>query len=295
MNGSNTTPSLEVVCPIRNGGMHFAATLRSLRGQGGDGCSLLISDNFSSDGKPWRDTLVELAGWQVRVIQPPRELGRVEHWNWACEQSTGTIVKLIMSGDQINPDSLRALRETFASHPGISLAFGQNRIRETDKEFVAGAPHAGGEITHPEFIALSLQHFNFIGTLSAVAFRGDVLRTALPFHAEYAWTADWRLYSRCLKTAPAWCLPQPVCLLDRTFARLSSSRKIIGGSLREEWRYLAELAQEAPGSQLSHFLHRAKMVGFQCCVKYGRAVIPHPLRKILGACYRAIAPDRSAG
>ena len=49
--------SLEVVCPVRNGGAAFRDTLRSLAAQAQPGCSLLISDNYSTDGNPWADVL----------------------------------------------------------------------------------------------------------------------------------------------------------------------------------------------------------------------------------------------
>jgi hypothetical protein len=279
----------EVVCPVRNGGPHFAKTLRSLRDQGGAGCALLISDNFSTDGNPWRETLPELAGWEVRVVQPPSELGRVEHWNWACQRSTAQVLKLMMSGDLAEPGALGEMRAALAEHPETTLAFGQNRVRETGKEYVAGGLPAGGAVSRAEYLALSLRRFNFIGTLSGVAFRGDTLRAALPFEAAHPWTADWRLYTRCLNLGPAWSLHRPVCLLDRTIARFSSSTKVIRGSLREEWVYLRELARLSPGDRAGSFFGRLRIVGFQAVVKYGRALLPRPLRKAMGACYRMVA------
>lgn len=282
-------PELEIVCPVRNGGMHFAATLRSLRGQGGPGCSVLVSDNHSTDGNPWQEAVPELIDWEVRIIKPEAELGRVEHWNWAAGQSGAKLVKIVMSGDQMEPGTIASMREAFAREPALSLVFGQNRILEQDKQYVSGVNHPGGLVTHQEFVALSLRYFGFIGTLSGVVFRGEVLGKALPFEKDYAWAADWRLYARCLQQGPAWYLPQPSCVLDRRIARFSSSARVIGRSLREEWAFHRELSRLAPGDPAGRFLGRLKRVGFHAVVKYGRAFIPRPIRKAMGACYRVVA------
>lgn len=287
-------PEFEVVCPVRNGGKHFSATLRSLHGQGGPGCALLISDNYSTDGNPWQEALAELTGWEIRMLKPPAELGRVEHWNWALGESSAGVVKLMMSGDVLEPGAIESMRAAFAANASVGLVFGQNRIREVDKEYVTGAPRDGGLLAREEFIALSLRYFGFTGTLSGVAFRGDVLRAALPFQKEHAWTADWRLCARCLDLAPAWYLPQPVCILDRTIARFSSKPSVIWRSLREEWAFLGELSRMAPNDPAGRLWARFKRVGFMAVAKYGRVVIPRPIRKVMGACYRAIAGKEGA-
>lgn len=281
---------IEIVCPIRNGGQNFAATLKSLCAQRGANRHILISDNFSTDTQPWRETLAEMTGWSVRIVQPPEELGRVEHWSWACAQSAAEIIKPVMAGDQLEPTALDQFEKAFDESPGCSFAFGQTRIREHDKELMVSPPCAAGEIERDRFVELSLKHFNFTGTLSAVAFRGAALRGVLPFDGRWPWTADWRLLADCCRKGPAFYIAAPVCVLDRTLGRYSSRTSSIGPGLREEWMYLAELARERFPEQCCPLMwSRMKQMSQIAVAKYGRATLPAWLRKPLGACYRGIA------
>lgn len=279
----------EVVCPIRNGGENFAATLSSLRDQGGTGGALLISDNFSTDGQPWRSKLEALKGWTIRVIQPPAELGRVEHWNWACEQSDAPCVKPMMSGDLLTTGAIANLQNALNQNPDAAFVFGQTHLREADKQSLIGPPHGGGPMEWDTFLTLSLAHCNFTGTLSAIAFRGKNLRAALPFDPRWPWTADWRLLAACARNAPCFYLPEPVCVLDRTQGRYSSRASTIWPSLREEWIFLTELARERFPDKCCPLLgSRINQLALAGAAKYGRATLPKWFRKPLGACYRVV-------
>jgi hypothetical protein len=284
---------IEIVCPIRNGGQNFSATLASLRAQGGANRRLLISDNFSSDAQPWRTALEEMKDWSIRIVQPPQELGRVEHWSWACGQSDAEIVKLVMAGDRLERAALDRFEKAFETSPACSFAFGQTRIREHDKELTVSPPCGAGELEWSAFVELSLAHFNFTGTLSAVAFRRDFLRDALPFDARWPWTADWRLLAACCRKGPGIYIAEPVCVLDRTLGRYSSRTSTIGPSLREEWVFLTELSRERyPEKRNPLFWSRLKQISQIAATKYGRAVLPAWFRKPLGACYRSLAQLR---
>lgn len=272
--------TLEIVCPVRNGGDAFRETLRSLAPLARPGCTLLISDNFSTDGNLWADLLPELTAWQPRIIRPPAELGRVEHWTWALRQSTAQLVKPMMSGDFLAPTCVERVLAAADAHPEASFSFCQSRMLEVEKEYVAGPLIPEGLISSERFRELTVEQGNVAGALTGVTFRRDILFSALPFDTAFPWSADWRLYCRCAAVAPCYFIAEPLCLLNRRIARFSSSPRFVLLSLREEWGFLREFG--------ASFSQRLKLVGFQGVAKLGRVVLPARIRKPLGALYRLL-------
>src|SRR5690348_1069158 len=98
--------TIEVLIPVRNPTEVFAKTIDSLAAQTDKKFSVLISDNFSTRGTEHIEASLQTlsaAGISARKIQPPSELGRVEHWNWLHHQSQADWLKPLFAGDWLEP------------------------------------------------------------------------------------------------------------------------------------------------------------------------------------------------
>jgi hypothetical protein len=118
--------TLEIILPVRNPTEVLAQTARSLTGQTDRGFSVLISDNYTTKGGEWLDATMnefQKAGIAARRIQPPVELGRVEHWNWAHHQSGAEWLKPVFAGDWLELDYVAKLRAAHAANPACRYIF----------------------------------------------------------------------------------------------------------------------------------------------------------------------------
>ena len=117
---------LEVLIPVRNPTEVFEKTVESLAAQTDKNFSVLISDNFSTKGSEFFEAALKklsAAGIAARKVQPPAELGRVEHWNWLHQESKADWFKPLFAGDWLEPIYIARLRETVAANPSCRYVF----------------------------------------------------------------------------------------------------------------------------------------------------------------------------
>src|SRR5207249_7634473 len=115
---------LEVVIPVRNPGDKLLDTIASLETQTDRSFDVLISDNFSTKGHEWIDGAISrlaVAGISARVVRPPFELGRVEHWNWAHGQAQSDWLKPLFVGDLLGHRYIETLRARVDARPEARL------------------------------------------------------------------------------------------------------------------------------------------------------------------------------
>src|SRR3954471_7937316 len=90
-------PLLEIVIPLRKPTDVLLKTARSVAAQTErDAIAVLLSDNGAAPEDPVAAearAILREAGVQVRLVRPPEELGRVEHWNWSHRQATAEWIK----------------------------------------------------------------------------------------------------------------------------------------------------------------------------------------------------------
>jgi hypothetical protein len=275
----------EVIIPVRNGGLALTNSIQSLLPALAAGrVSLTISDNFSTDGSPWRKQLEALPAAQWRLIQPPAPLGRVEHWSWAFAQGRSPWIKPLMAADCVDTGFWDWADETVARFPAVGFLFCGLAIFDPGRAH----PESKREISSTEITTLyELAEFsrdavrcqNSPGALTQVMVRADVLTRALPFDPQYAWTADWRFYHRCLQQAPAAGTRTRWVCQDRSIARFSTSWNGLIGSVREEWQFASMQAAVAGVSPLKALGARCKASGFKLTMLLGRKMLPRWLRR----------------
>jgi hypothetical protein len=278
----------EIVLPVRNGGSTVVNSIESvLCCKNVRHLLLTISNNYSTDGCPWKTALQRFPQDKWRILSPPQPLGRVEHWGWAFAQARLPWVKPLMVGDLIENGFWDWVAPAMTQFPQAGMLFCQMFIIDPSRAHPeAGKSMSGDNLTtglyeYHDFVRDAIRACSRPGALSQVLIRADILRAALPFEPEFPWTADWRFYERCIKQAPAVETRARFVYLDRSIARLSTSWKGMRGSFLEEWRFAAEQAALARVFPMKAFLLRLRPVARAVLFKIGRLLLPRPLRAFL--------------
>jgi hypothetical protein len=278
----------EVIIPVRNGGTALANSIRSvLTHPPGISVFLTISDNFSTDGSPWKAALKQFPQEQWRIISPPQPLGRVEHWSWAFAQGNAAWIKPLMTGDRVGPlfwmwaeTVLREFPLTGMLICGAVTIDPRRANPENEKldiEACATMLYGPKEFSHDAVNCL-----NNVGALSQILVRRDVFESALPFEPRFSWTADWRLYWKCIQIKPAAKTDARLVCLDRSISRLSTSWGAMKTSLIEDWRFSAEHAELLGMPSTKTLLARIKVLGHRFAFSLARKLLPRSFRKLLG-------------
>lgn len=278
----------EVIIPVRNGGLALVNSIQSVLSCPNAGRLLLtVSDNFSTDGAPWKRLLENFPRQAWRVLSPPQSLGRVEHWTWAFAQAQLPWVKPLMVGDLIENTYWDWASAAIEKNPQAGLLFSGSRTIDPARAHphdgaVASTSQANTSIyTNDDFIRDAVACCNRIGALSSLLVRADLMRQALPFEPEFSWTADWRFCKRVLQRAPALQTTALLVALDRSIPRLSTSWKGLRNSFGEEWRFAAEQAASVHASRAKAFAIRCRVIGVKMIFVMGKKLLPRSVRGFL--------------
>jgi hypothetical protein len=276
----------EVIIPVRNGGQALVNSIESILAAPSAGQILLtISDNFSTDGSPWKTALKQFPQEQWRIISPPQPLGRVEHWSWAFGQGQLPWIKPLMTGDRVEIDFWNQATTAIFRFQEAGIFFSAASALDPSRAHPETAVSTEATelrlYSHKDFMWDALRCLNPVGALSQVLVRADILRAALPFDFAFPWTADWRFYKRCLQQSPAVQSCEQLVCLDRSIARLSTSWKGVRGSFREEWKFAASQAVELNIPSATAFWLRSKALGLKMCFAMGKRILPRSVRAFL--------------
>jgi hypothetical protein len=122
---STMPPLLEIVIPLRKPTDVLLKTARSLAAQTErDGFAVLFSDNGTAPEDPVAAQAIALlreAGISTRLVRPPEELGRIEHWNWSHRQSTAEWIKPLFVGDWLEPEYAATVLHRIREKPAADL------------------------------------------------------------------------------------------------------------------------------------------------------------------------------
>ncbi len=219
--------SLEVILPLRNPPAEFLQTVASLLAQDDRDFQVLLSDNYSRTGREHLDAAVDQlrgAGIPVRVVRPPLELGRVEHWNWAHLEATAAWVKPIFAGDWLAPGYVRQLRAGTAAHPDCRYAFTNFVLHRVGKPpETSASPWAGGY--HPATVMRDrvLTHGMQFGPPSAAAFAREAFVLLGGYPTTLPICADSVLFCKLAARFGVLGLAEPLCHFNIHEARFSTS------------------------------------------------------------------------
>ena len=168
-----------------------------------------------------------------------------------------------MVGDMVEKEYWDWAERAMAKYPQAALFFSGSRTIEPDRAHPDDPTASSAGVldsnlySYEDFMRDAVQCYNRIGALSGALFRADIMRRALPFEAEFPWTADWRFCKRFLQQAAAVQTTAPLVHLDRSIPRVSTSWKGLRGSFGEGMeirRGTGSVGQRIPSQSLFHSL-----------------------------------------
>jgi glycosyltransferase involved in cell wall biosynthesis len=187
-------PKVSVVLPTFERWSLLARALSSVLEQTEADLEVLVIDDCSSDDTPAR--LAAVTDPRLRVLRQDPNQGVARARNRAIEDASGEWIAFLDDDDFWAPtrlsESLRAIDEAGASWGyGAAISVGTDGARRV----MMPAP--------PEALHDGLLELNLVGPPSTATVRRDLLREVGCFDDELSVIADWDLYVRLSRRAPA--------------------------------------------------------------------------------------------
>jgi len=241
--------TITVVIPSRNPTEVMRESISALEAQRNRDFSVLISDNHSSSGREYLDeaeTRLKAAGIAVQRIQPPAELGRVEHWNWAMHQVATDWIKPLFLGDALYPEYFERVCTALETHPSCGFVFSSYRLAMPGESEQETRVYWSGFTTAEKMREVTLKYGMQFGPPSGVMFRRDLFDALGGFPLGLPICADSFLFCRMAATGGAFGVVEPLFRFHIHATRFSSSLpEKRWNTLRETILYRGALAYHA--------------------------------------------------
>jgi len=244
--------TLEIIIPLRNPTEVLDKSIESLIAQTDRNFSVLISDNHSTKGQEYigraRDRLAQ-SGIAVRKIEPPAELERVEHWNWAHYQSSGDWLKPLFVGDWLEPGYVARIHEIVAAYALCRFIHCNYRLYQHGvQKPKASSPSrwSGRFYTAAEMQDVVLRHGMQFGPPSGVAYERTIFLALGGYSPVLPITADCLLFCSMAAQFGAVAIPEPLLNFNIHANRFSTHLpQIRRETLQETHTFLFALAYHA--------------------------------------------------
>lgn len=185
-------PMVSIVVPVFNGQRYIASTLQSIFAQSYKNFEVIVVDNNSTD-----NTLSILAEqsnqFQLNVLSTLENSGGPAlPRNIGIESAKGSLICLLDSDDQMEPDKLRLQVEVFKQHPEATLCHTNASVIDEAGETIQASYNNWIKRLllrsfHPSFL---VRLFNPIN-INTVMFRRDALPGKFPVDEDYGGVEDW--------------------------------------------------------------------------------------------------------
>jgi glycosyltransferase involved in cell wall biosynthesis len=219
--------TLEVIIPLRNPTDVLEQTIQSLAAQTDRGFSVLLSDNFSTQGIEFisrAEITLNNSGISVRRIRPPESLERVEHWNWAHLQATGKWLKPLFVGDWLEPAYVASVAAAAAAHPQCRYIFANYSLHRIGQLTQTGDnPILGCYRPATEMRDLVLRLGMQFGPPSVAAYERNAFIGVGGYPTTLPICADSLFFCTLAASFGGLGLPEPLCHFNIHEARFSTS------------------------------------------------------------------------
>lgn len=219
--------TLEFILPVRNPTEVLEQTVSSIVGQTDRNFSVLISDNYTTKGGEWIDAAViefQKAGITARRIQPPVELGRVEHWNWVHYQTTGDWLKPVFAGDWLELNYVAKLRAAQDANPACRYIFASYVLhRLNEAPVTVTSPWVGRFFPPAEMKSSVLRYGMQFGPPSAAAYERTTFIAAGGYPTPLPICSDSLLFCAMASRHGVLGFAEPLCHFNIHGARFSTT------------------------------------------------------------------------
>jgi hypothetical protein len=226
---------LDIVIPIRNPSAPLDQTIDSLVSQTDRGFAVLLSDNYSTSGSERIEAArrrMEESGIETRLVRPPFELSRVEHWNWAHYSAEASWLKPLFVGDTLAPTFVERLRERVISSPAARLIrCGFEMITPDGTQPSVDPPIDGPRLSPEEFLSHYPAKGNWLGGPINVAYERIAFRSIGGYPTQLPGAADLHLLVTLALRSGIELLPERLAafhLHDQRFSHGIRGRRVIG-------------------------------------------------------------------
>lgn len=244
--------TLEIIIPLRNPTEVLDKTIESLIAQTDRNFSVLISDNYSTKGGEHIDRAMDRlgrSGVAVRKIEPPLELERVEHWNWAHYQSGSDWLKPLFVGDWLEPGYVARIHEIVAAHASCRFIHSSYFLHRHDAQaskVLVSNTWSGRFYTPAEMQDVVLRHGMQFGPPSGVAYERTAFVSLGGYSPALPITADCLFFCSMAAQFGAMGIPEPLLNFNIHANRFSKQLpQIRRETLQETYTYLFALAYHA--------------------------------------------------
>lgn len=170
---------LTIAIPTLNGGANFQDLFNSVKllGLTDDEYELLVVDNHSDDDTDAILKGLELTMPTLRYIRNDRNIGRVENWNKAIEESRGTFLILMNVNDRFERFELSKYLDFLIAHPEVSMMLTDITFKDTVYPQWAESGLVNLEAyLRMTFLDRRYLEFHSVGVLQQHVFRTDLIK-----------------------------------------------------------------------------------------------------------------------
>ena len=219
--------TLEIILPLRNPPAVIEQTVKSLVTQTDRRFSVLLSDNFSTQGGELITAVAgqfEAAGIAARRVRPPFELGRVEHWNWAHYEAKSDWLKPVFAGDWLEPDYVARLRVAAFANPGCRYIYSSYTLHRVDEPpQTVTAAWAGQFYPAAEMERVVLRYGMQFGPPSAAAYERTAFAAVGGYPVTLPICSDSLMFCELASRFGAYGFAEPLCHFNIHGARFSTA------------------------------------------------------------------------
>lgn len=201
---------VSIVIPVYNGMPTLPAAVSGALAQTYRDLEVVVLDNASTDGGS--DWLREQHDPRLRVIHRDVLQPAADNWTQAIAESRGSFVKLLCADDLIEPRTIEVQVADLVAAPSAVMASARRRVIDASGR-VMRERHGLGSLRGVVDGTAAIRYCcvagtNVLGEPSAVLFRGDEIRRAMPWTATWPYLIDLATYAQVLRSGGVVCNPE---------------------------------------------------------------------------------------
>lgn len=204
------TPKVSVVIPVHNGAAYIREAVSSALAQEHVDLEVIVIDNASDDGTS--GLLSGIEDLRLHVIRREHLVLAERNWTDAIAAARGEYIKLLCADDLLLPGCLASQSSALDDHPSAVMAASARCVidRHGDTLFRRlGIGRLTGLVPGSDAMRATVRAgTNIFGEPACVLFRGESVRSCMPWSGLRPYVIDLDLYFRLLQQGDVVAQPQ---------------------------------------------------------------------------------------